>query len=245
MPITETDIKFYQSDSTSSADNEGAEFDGLGGHKSTTEVVNDTVANVFDNITADESESGDKEYRCIFVVNKHATLTFEATRVYLETNSPMCALTTQLEASGGETVVYVDDNSLFPTKGTFFVGSEEINYTAKNVGNTQFTGCTRAYNGTALAQHIVTSKCEYNRITIAVEAPTGSSTGHVQTISTESTVPSTIAFSAPRTFATGLVMGDLAPDEKYGIWICRQVGKDSQALNDIYHYIRVQGSTGV
>lgn len=245
MPIVETDIDFYQSDSTSAIDNEGPEFNGLGGFKSTTEIVDNTVANLFDNIDAAESESGDKEYRAFFVINSHATLTLEAARAYIDTNSPMTALTEGLLIGGGETVVKVVDNSAFPTKGTFFIANEEINYTAKSVGNNQFTGCTRAYNGTSLAVHSIADKCEHNKITIAIEEPAGGvHTAAIQTIGGEGTDPATIVFSAPRTFATGLVIGDLAPREKYGIWVCRKTGKDSQALNAIYHHIRVQGSTG-
>lgn len=243
MPIVESDIKFYQSKSAGAADGESG-YDGLGGYRSSSLIVDDTVENVFDNIDAAESEAGDKEYRCIFVRNQHATLTLEAARVYIQTNSPMCALTTQLETSGSETTVHVDDNSAFPAKGTFFCVDEEINYTEKGVGNDTFTGCSRGYNGTSKVQHIVTTKCEHNQIRFAVEAPSPLNTSPVQVIGAEGTDPTGLSFSAARTFADGAVIGDLAPNVKYGIWIRRKTGKDSQALNSIYHYIRVQGSTG-
>ena len=48
---------------------------------------------------------------------------------------------------------------------------EEINYTGKNVGNTQFTGCTRGYNGTSKVLHAVAAKCEHNQIRFAIESP--------------------------------------------------------------------------
>ena len=243
MPIVETDIKYYQSKSTGSADGE-AEFDGLGGYRSSTEIVDDTVANVFDNINASESELGDLEYRCIFVRNEHATLTLEAARAYIYTNSPMCKLTTQLANGGSETTVDVDDNSAFPTKGTFFVEDEEINYTGKAVGNDHFTGCTRGYNGTSKVVHAVDAQCEHNQIRFTIEAPSPTNAGPVQVIVSESTDPVGLTFSDGRIFADGEVIGDLAPGEKYAIWIRRAIGKDSQALNDIYTYIRVQGSTG-
>jgi hypothetical protein len=243
MPIVESDIKYYQSKSTGSADGE-PEFNGLGGYRSSTEIVDDTVENVFDNINAAESEAGDVEYRCIFARNEHATLTLEAARAYLYTNSPMCALATQLENSGSETTVVVDDNSAFPSKGTFFIENEEINYTGKSVGNDQFTGCTRGYNGTSKVLHIVTTKCEHNQIRFTIEAPSPTNDGPVQVIATESTDPIGLTFSDARTFADGEVIGDLAPDEKYAIWIRRSTGKDSQALSSIYTHVRVQGSTG-
>lgn len=243
MPIVESDIKFYQSKSTGAADEESG-YDGLGGFRSSSEIVDDTVENVFDNINASESESGDEEYRCIFVRNEHATLTLEAARVYIQTNSPMCALTTQLETSGSETTVHVDDNTAFPPKGTIFIEDEEVNYTGKGIGNDTFTGCTRGYNGTSKVQHIVTTKCEHNQIRFATEAPSPLNTSPVQTIDDESTAPTGLSFSDARNFTDGEAIGDIGVDEKYGIWIRRKTGKDSQALNDIYYYIRVQGSTG-
>lgn len=243
MPIVESDIKWYQSKSDGSSDGESG-YDGLGGYRSSDEIVDDLSENVFDNINAAESEAGDEEYRCIFVRNEHATLTLEASRVYLETNSPMCALTTGLANGGSETTVEVDDNSLFPSKGTFIVEEEEINYTGKNVGNTEFTGCTRGYNGSSKVLHSIGAECEHNQIRFAIEAPSPTNSSPVQTIADESTAPTGLTFSDARNFTDAQVVGDLAPGEKYGIWIKRKVGKDSQALDDIYFYLRIQGSTG-
>lgn len=78
MAITATDILFKLSvDST--AGNTTAQSDpdsSLGEYISTTQVG--TAKNdLFDNVTGDQASAGVTEYRCIFVHNDHASLTWE------------------------------------------------------------------------------------------------------------------------------------------------------------------------
>ena len=242
MPIEPSDILTKNSKSGASADGE-ATPDGLGGYMSSAEITDDTVENLFDNVTSAESESGDTEYRAMFKHNNHGSLTYEAARVWLEDNLPMCALTVQLEAAGSETTVTVDDQSDFPASGAFFVGDEEITYTAKN-STTEFTGCTRGSNSTTKAEHTVGTKVEHNKISFDIEDPGTPNTDPIQTIADESTAPTGLAgWSQARTYADGKVIGDLAAGEKYGIWIKRQVPVGCQAKSGIYVKIRVKGDT--
>lgn len=243
MPITASDILTKNSKSTASADGE-ASPDGLGGYMSSAEITDDTVENLFDNVTSAESEAGDTEYRAMFKHNNHGSLTYEAVRAWMEDNLPMCALTVQLEADGSETTVTVDDNSDFPDSGAFFVGDEEITYTARGGGDTTFTGCTRGSNSTSKVEHVVGTKCEHNKISFDIEAPGTPNTDPIQTIASESVAPTGLAgWSQARTYADGKVIGDMAPGEKYGIWLKRQVPVGCQAKSGIYVKIRVKGDT--
>ena len=84
MAIIATDIKFFHSGGSGNTD---PDVD-LGGAKSTTAVTDDTLNNIFDKVTGDESDSGDTEYRGIYFENDHATITLETARVWIETQTP-------------------------------------------------------------------------------------------------------------------------------------------------------------
>lgn len=242
MPIVPADIETRNSKSGASADGE-ATGDGLGGYMSSDVITDDTVENLFDNVTSAESENGDVEYRAFFKYNDHGSLTYEAVRAWLQDNYPMCALTTQLEAAGSETTVYVDDQSNFPDSGAFFIEDEEITYTGKN-STTEFTGCTRGSNGTSKVQHVVTTKIEHNKLSFDIEDPGTPNTDPIQTIANESTAPTGLAgWSQARTYADGKVIGDIGPGEKYGIWLKREIPAGCQAKSGIYVTVRVKGDT--
>src|SRR3990167_8247003 len=86
MAITATDILFKLSIKTGSAGNSLAQSDvnaSLGKYISTTQITDATLNNLFDDVTGDENAASDVEYRCIFVHNAHATLTWETVVVWL------------------------------------------------------------------------------------------------------------------------------------------------------------------
>jgi len=78
MAITATDILFKFSVKTGAAGNStaGTAAGSLGKYISTTAITTATLNNLFDDITGDENAASDVEYRCVFVHNAHATLTY-------------------------------------------------------------------------------------------------------------------------------------------------------------------------
>lgn len=60
----------------------------LGGVKSSVEVSDATLHNIFDQVSGDESEAGDVEYRCIYVHNANATLDMQNAVAWILSNSP-------------------------------------------------------------------------------------------------------------------------------------------------------------
>lgn len=78
MPIVQADIKFFKST--------GAES--LGGAITATEITDAVIANLFDNVDGDESESGDTEYRCFYIKNDHGSLTYQGVLAFIETQTP-------------------------------------------------------------------------------------------------------------------------------------------------------------
>ena len=83
MAILTTDIKFYLSGGAGNSDPDAA----LGGIISSTAVVDDTLNNLFDDVTGTEHIAGNTNYRCIYVKNDSAE-TASNVRIYIDTNTP-------------------------------------------------------------------------------------------------------------------------------------------------------------
>lgn len=78
MAITAPDILFKFSVVAAAGDTTaGTAATSLGDQISTTQLTDATLHNLFDVVTGDENAASDVEYRCIFVHNNHATLTWE------------------------------------------------------------------------------------------------------------------------------------------------------------------------
>ncbi|SRR5258706_10523625 len=63
------------------------------------------------------------------------------------------------------------------------------------------------------------------------------------TVADENTAPAGASFSAPSTKGAGLSLGNLAPGQKYGIWVKRIVPAGTAAYNTDGVVIRVEGDT--
>jgi hypothetical protein len=59
----------------------------LGGIISSTAITDNVLNNLFDDVSGTESLPGDTEYRGIYVLNGHGTLTMKNTRVYISSNT--------------------------------------------------------------------------------------------------------------------------------------------------------------
>ncbi len=85
MAIAASDIKFKLSVKTGAAGNStaGTPAGSLGKYISTTEITDNTLNNLFDDVSGDENAASDVEYRCIFVHNAHASLTWTGVYAWL------------------------------------------------------------------------------------------------------------------------------------------------------------------
>jgi hypothetical protein len=59
----------------------------LGGIISATEIVDDTLNNLFDDVTGAEHVVGDINYRCFYVKNNSAEIAYNV-RIYIDSNTP-------------------------------------------------------------------------------------------------------------------------------------------------------------
>ena len=85
MPITATDILFKLSVTTTPGNTnaQGNVNLSLGEFMASTQITDATLNNLFDDVSGDENAASDVEYRCIFVHNNHATLTWQSVVVWL------------------------------------------------------------------------------------------------------------------------------------------------------------------
>ncbi len=98
MPIVPDDIKFFLSGGVSNSNPNAS----LGGSISNTQIVNDALHNLFDRVSANESKTGDTEYRAFYVKNDHGSLTWRDVVVWIKTNTPAGdAVQIGKEPSGG------------------------------------------------------------------------------------------------------------------------------------------------
>lgn len=84
MPITTSDLLIRLSGGSGNTDPNLS----LGGVMSTSTVVTDNVThNLFDQVTGTESSAGDIEYRGVYLLNNHGTLSATSTKTYISSNT--------------------------------------------------------------------------------------------------------------------------------------------------------------
>lgn len=144
MAITATDILFKLSLKTGTAGNQSAQPDpnaSLGKYISTTQLSGTPLNNLFDNVTGDENAASDVEYRCIFVHNAHATLTWENVVMWLSA-----------ETAGGAAIAIAADDIAPSAIGSASAQADEIadESTAPGAGVGAFSSPTTKGAGIAL-----------------------------------------------------------------------------------------------
>lgn len=87
MPIVSSDILFKLSVTTGSAGNttaQGNVNNSLGKYISTTQLTDNILNNLFDDISGAENAASTVDYRCIFIHNSHASLNMLSTVIWLQ-----------------------------------------------------------------------------------------------------------------------------------------------------------------
>lgn len=85
MPVSSADVLIKLSTKVGAAGNStaGTPNGSLGKYISTTEITDATLNNLFDDVSGDENLANDVEYRCVFIHNAHASISFDNVRIYL------------------------------------------------------------------------------------------------------------------------------------------------------------------
>lgn len=84
MPIITAELKTYLSGGAANSDVNAS----LGGIISTTEVVDATLHNLFDQVSSAETSAGDTEYRCVYLANTNGTITLQNAVAFINTQTP-------------------------------------------------------------------------------------------------------------------------------------------------------------
>lgn len=108
MAIASTDILIKFSVAAAAGDTTaGTAATSLGDQVSTTQITDNTLNNLFDDVSGDENAASESEYRCIFVHNNHATLSLQTAVVWLSA-----------ETAGGASIQIAIDNIAASAKGS-------------------------------------------------------------------------------------------------------------------------------
>jgi hypothetical protein len=90
MPISTSDLHQRLSVTTGSAGNSTAQGNvnnSLGKYMSTTDIVDASLDNLFDDVTGDENASSNVDYRCFFIFNNHGSLTLKSAVAWISANA--------------------------------------------------------------------------------------------------------------------------------------------------------------
>lgn len=141
MAIAPTDILYRYSLKTGAAGNSGAgtAAGSLGKYISTTNMS--TGANgILDDVSGDENAANTVDYRCVFVLNNHATLDLTNAVVWLSA-----------EVAGGTSIAIATDNVAVSAKGSASAQADQIaNETTAPTAVSAFSSPTTKATGLTL-----------------------------------------------------------------------------------------------
>lgn len=114
MPIQASDIVYRLSGGAANA----SQALSLGGAKSSSTVA----SSFFDDVSSAEAAAGDVEYRCFYIHNAHATLTYTSAVIWIQSNTPSANTTVDIAVGSSAinaTEQTVANESTAPTGVTF------------------------------------------------------------------------------------------------------------------------------
>lgn len=115
MPIVGTDIIYRLAGGSGNSDPNAS----LGGVMSTSTAAG---ANLFDDVSGAESAAGDTEYRGIYVLNNHGSLSYLAPRLWVSTDTPSADTDADVALASeavGSTMATIADENTAPAAITF------------------------------------------------------------------------------------------------------------------------------
>lgn len=107
MIVASDIVKRYSVVAATGDSSAGTAAASFGDQVSTTAITDATIGNVFDDVNGAEAAAGSVDYRCIFILNNHATLTYVGATVAV-----------QSESAGGATIDIATDNIAVSAKGS-------------------------------------------------------------------------------------------------------------------------------
>ncbi len=121
MPIVSGDIEYRLSGGASNTDPDAA----LGGAMSTVGgglITSAVLNNLWDDVSGAEASAGDIEYRCIYILNSHGSLSLQDPSIWIQTITPSTFSEVDLALAGeglGGTAEVIANESTAPVGETF------------------------------------------------------------------------------------------------------------------------------
>lgn len=235
MPIAASDIKTRLSVTTGSAGGSTAQGNpnaSLGTYISTTDISGTPLDNLFNDLTGDQQAAGQVDYRCMFVYNSHATLTYQTPKIWLSGFRSTAVASTDVITASGHGMATNDEVRVEAELNTDTIPAglaNNTNYFLTSVTTNTFklsaTNGGSAIDITADSSGFATRQWGYTTMQIGLD-PTGIMvyTGAIpQATSIASTtgVPPGVSFSAPTTKAAGLAPSNLTAGFCQAVWVQR------------------------
>jgi hypothetical protein len=118
LPITSGDLKFYLSGAVSNTN----PTQSLGGAISSTQITDNTLNNLWSDVTGDQAAAGIVQYRCAYFLNANGSLTFLAPVIWVTalTTSPDDEIAIGIGTSGLNGIEQtISSDTTAPTGVTF------------------------------------------------------------------------------------------------------------------------------
>ena len=132
MAIVESDIKKLLSGGAGNTDPNAS----LGGAVSSTEIVDNSLNNLFAYAPGSEAEAGSVKYRAFFIKNNHATLTYEDTLIWISSNTTSATTEVQigLALEDGSPIDTIANEDTAPDPAVTFSTADGVG-NALNIGD--------------------------------------------------------------------------------------------------------------
>lgn len=125
MAITASDLLLRLSGGSSNSDPNAA----LGGVMSTTTVVTDNSSNnLFDKVSGTENTAGDTEYRGVYILNNHGSLTLQSAIVWIDSETSHSGVNVKIALAGegvNATMETIANENTAPSGETFSEAATE------------------------------------------------------------------------------------------------------------------------
>lgn len=242
MSIVAADIKYYKSNGT----------DSTGGTITATEITDNILNNLFDDVSASESEAGLTDYRKLFVKNTHATLSWTIVQFWRQ----VATTSADDEITLGIGTASDDDGSNILTtfSGAAKVALISDGADTRNVTVVGEVGGVRTVETVALNGAVeVLTTATFDADSVYLVYPASADASRTVTIkqgtggTTRGTIGpnklSAICYKAPTTSVAAFELGDIAAGASQALWLKRVVNAGAAAASANTGTIRCQGTT--
>lgn len=245
MPISTGDIKFRLSVPTGTVGGGSTQPDpnsSLGKFASSTDISATPLDNLFNDISGDQQAAGQVDYRCLFIYNSHASLTYQTPKFWLSGFRSSSVGSTDIITASGHGMADGDEVRVEAEFATDIVPSglnDTTNYFLTSTTTNTFKLAASSGGGAidiGDSSGFSTRQWGYTTMAIGLD-PTGivaytSATPQATSVASTTGAPPGVSFSSPTTKSTGLSPGNIAAGSCQAVWVKRTALNTGARNND-------------